>query len=102
MDEITFSVLKVIVSVCAALITVYVLPYLKELRNDKRYEQVIDMIYLAVRAAEQTIGSGQGSLKKAEVTKFVSDWLSANGIKITDDQLSQMIESCVYQLKQEK
>lgn len=101
MDEITMMILKVVVSICAALITAYVMPYLKTLRDDKRYAMLFDMVALAVRAAEQTItGSGLGAIKKAEVVKFVSEWLYGKGINITEDELDQLIEAAVYQMKQ--
>lgn len=60
------------------------------------------MVALAVRAAEQTItGQGQGAVKKAEVIKFVSEWLYGKGINITEDELDQLIEAAVYSMKQE-
>lgn len=101
MDEITFAILKIVVSVCAALITAYVLPYLKSLKYDKRFEVLFDMITLAVKAAEQTIkGKGQGELKKETVANFISEWMDKNGMKITAEELDSLIESAVYQLKQ--
>ena len=102
MDELTLMILKVIVSVCAALITAYVLPYLKTLKDDKRYAMLFDMVALAVRAAEQTITeSGQGKLKKAKVIKFLTEWLGGKGIAISDEDLSDLIEAAVYQMKRE-
>lgn len=97
MDELTFTIYKVVISICVALATVYLVPYLKTLRNDARYQSMIDMIAVAVRAAEQTItGSGQGAVKKERVIAFVKDWLNAQGIKITDEQLSELIEAAVF------
>lgn len=102
MDNMTMMILKLVISVCAALITAYAVPYLKTLKNDARYERMLDMVALAVRAAEQTItGSGQGAVKKAEVIKFVSEWLYGKGINITEDELDQLIEAAVYSMKQE-
>lgn len=102
MDNLTMMILKLVISVCAALITAYAVPYLKTLKNDARYERMLDMVALAVRAAEQTItGSGQGAVKKAEVIKFVSEWLYGKGINITEDELDQLIEAAVYSMKQE-
>lgn len=101
MDELTLLILKIIVSICAALITAYVIPYIKTLKEDKRYASVLDMIELAVRAAEQTITEpGQGKLKKAEVIRFVSEWLTRNGIGIMEDELDQLIEAAVFAMKQ--
>lgn len=102
MNEITFDVLKIVVSVCVALITVYVVPYLKTLKNDKRYASLVDMVEVAVKAAEQNFKqSGQGAAKKEEVMNFVRDWMASNGIEIRIDQLDQLVEAAVYQLKQE-
>lgn len=102
MEDITMMILKIVVSVCAALITVYVVPYLKTLRQDKRYASLMDMVEVAVKAAEQTIKEpGQGDYKKAEVIAFVSDWMTEHGIKISQEELSQLIECAVFSMKQE-
>ena len=60
------------------------------------------MVILAVKAAEQTFKEpGSGKAKKAEVIRFVSEWLTKHGMKVTDEELSQLIEAAVYQMKQE-
>lgn len=100
MSDITFMLLKIVVTVCAALVTAYVVPYLRTLRSDKRYSALIDMVRVAVLAAEQTItGSGQGAVKKEQVLDFVRAWMQKQGIDITYDQLSQLIEAAVYDMK---
>lgn len=102
MNEITFDILKIVVSVCAALITVYVIPYIKTLKEDKRYASLVAMVEVAVKAAEQTFKqSGQGAAKKEEVMIFVRDWMERQGIAIELNQLDQLIEAAVYQMKQE-
>lgn len=102
MNELTFDILKIVVSVCAAIITVYAVPYLKTLKEDRRYAQTLNMVGVAVRAAEQTIkGSGKGMEKKKEVENIIYAWLMEKGIEITPEQINQLIECAVYQLKQE-
>ena len=102
MNDITFMILKIVISVCAALITAYVIPYLRTLKNDRRYAAVIDMVALAVRAAEQTIHeSGMGAVKKEQVIALVQDWMREQGYDMSYDQLSSLIEACVYQMKKE-
>lgn len=101
MNEITLDVLKIVISVCAALITVYAVPYLKALKEDSRYKSLVDMVDVAVRAAEQTFkASGQGALKKEEVMTCVREWMQSHGISISSYQLDQLIECAVYQMKQ--
>ena len=103
MNDVTFIILKLVVSVCAALVTVYLIPYIKTLRNDKRYASLLDAVEVAVRAAEQTFKeSGQGARKKEEVLTFVREWMQSHGISISSYQLDQLIECAVYRMKQEK
>lgn len=101
MSDVTFMILKIVISICAALITAYLVPYIHELKKDKRYGQLLDVIEIAVKAAEQVIGDGKGALKKSEVTSYVNGWLKNAGLKITDDQLEHLIEAAVYAMKQE-
>lgn len=102
MDSITFTVLKVVISVCAALITAYVVPYIKALKADKRYAGMLDMVDIAVRAAEQQVGSGHGQEKKERVMDFVHEWLIRQGIDVSREQLSELIEAAVFNMNQEK
>ena len=103
MNDITFDILKVVISICAALVTVYVIPYLKTLKEDRRYAQILEMVEVAVRAAEQTIkGAGKGVEKKKEVENIIYAWLMEKGIEITPEQINQLIECAVYQMKQEQ
>ena len=103
MNDITFDILKVIISTCMALVTVYVIPYLNTLKEDRRYSQIVEMVEVAVRAAEQTIkGAGKGVEKKKEVENIIYAWLMEKGIEITPEQINQLIECAVYQLKQEQ
>lgn len=101
MNDITFIILKVVVSICAALVTVYLIPYLKTLQQDRRYASLLDMVEIAVRAAEQSLKAETGEFKKSEVLAYVCHWLENNGIKIDMEQLDKLIECAVYQMKQE-
>lgn len=101
MNEITFDVMKIVISVCAALVTAYLVPYIKSISEDKKYKNIVDVVEVAVKAAEQTIkGAGKGMEKKQEVEGFIYSWLIEKGIEITPDQLNNLIECAVYQLKQ--
>lgn len=99
MNDVTFIILKLVVSVCAALVTVYLIPYIKTLREDKRYAQALDIVQTAVKAAEQTCKDDTGEFKKSEVLSFVCQWLKKNGVKIEMSQLDRLIECAVYQMK---
>jgi len=100
MNDVTLTILKIVISVCSALITIYLIPYIYTLKEDKKYASLVAMVEVAVKAAEQTFReSGQGAAKKEEVIKFVSEWMTNKGVTISQEQLSQIIECAVYQLK---
>lgn len=102
-NDLTFQILKIAVSVCASLITLYVVPYIYQLQKNKKYAQIVDLVSVAVRAAEQTIKeSGQGAVKKEQVMTFVREWLGKRGVEITDEQLGEIVEGAVWTLKQEQ
>lgn len=100
MNDLTFNILKIAVTLATVFISAYLIPLLKEKLNDSKYQRLLDMVEIAVRAAEQTIHS-EGSIKKDQVTQFVTQWMLEHGIAITQDQLDQLIECAVYNLKQE-
>lgn len=101
MNDITFNILKIIFSICVALVTVYLIPYIKSMCEDKKYKALVDMVAVAVRAAEQTFRqSGMGAQKKEEVVNFISEYMTTHGLSISSYQLDQLIECAVYQMKQ--
>ena len=103
MNDITFTILKAVVSVCAALITAYVIPYLKTKLADAKYERLLKIVVTAVEAAEQTFKkAGQGAVKKDDVLVFVTKWMVDHGINITQEQLDRLIEATVFEMNKEK
>ena len=101
MEDVTFMILKIVVSVVSALIAAYLIPYIKAKIADVKYANLVEMVQVAVYAAEQTIkGSGQGKIKKEEVVLFVTDWLNAHGIRISSEEIDALIEASVYAMKQ--
>lgn len=99
MNDITFMILKIVVSVCAALMTAYTIPYLKRQMETEIGSAVLDLIDVAVRAAEQTLEGGE--VKKEWVVAFVTNWLIQHGIKISEEQLDKLIEAAVYEMNAE-
>jgi len=103
MNEYTLALLKIVVSAAVTIITAVVVPYIREKIKDTKYERLLQIVETAVRAAEQIYKEkGQGKAKKEEVIAFVTDWMNKHGIKITEEQLSQLIEAAVYRMNVEK
>lgn len=102
MHEIMIDLLVIVVSVLSALVSAYLIPYIKAKTNSEKYADLMDIIVVAVKAAEQTInGSGQGKAKKAEVLAFVSYWLAEKNIHVSESELDKLIECAVYAMKNE-
>lgn len=102
MHEVMIDVLIIVVSVISAIVSAYVIPYIKAKTSSEKYADLMDIIVVAVKAAEQTInGRGQGKAKKAEVVAFVSHWLSKKKIHISEAELDKLIECAVYALNNE-
>lgn len=88
-------VLQAIVGLCAAIITTFVVPYIKSKTTKEQQTQINEWVRIAVSAAEQVYeGPGKGDEKKA----YVLTWLSNHGISIDEDKLDAMIEAAVYEL----
>lgn len=103
MNDLTFNILKIVVSVVTALVAYYAIPYIKRRIESDKYNELLEMINVAVQAAEQSVkGKGMGALKKENVTTFIKSWLAQVGLDITDEQLSQLIEAAVFELNKEK
>lgn len=88
-------VLQATVGLCAAIITTFVVPYIKSKTTKEQQTQINEWVRIAVSAAEQVYkGPGKGDEKKA----YVLTWLSNHGISIDEDKLDAMIEAAVYEL----
>lgn len=103
MNDITFNVLKIVVSVTFALISYYLIPVLKEKVKEAKYKDLLEAVRVAVEAAEQTFKmSGMGKVKKEDVLAYVTDYLNKKNMNITEEQLDKLIESAVFQLNKGK
>ena len=97
MNEILFTVLRVVIFVAVLVLVKYVIPWFKENTDLAKNQILADIVTAAVQYAEQTItGQGTGAEKKAIVTEFLKRQLEAKNLAISDEQLNALIESAVY------
>lgn len=103
MNDLTFNLLKIVISVTFALISYYLIPVLKEKVKEAKYKDLLEAVRVAVEAAEQTFKmSGMGKVKKEDVLAYVTDYLNKKNMNITEEQLDKLIESAVFQLNKGK
>ena len=90
------SVCEALITLICAIITAFVIPYLKSKTTAQQQTALIALVKIAVAAAEQIFDSdSMGAEKKA----YVLSWLEAHGVTVDAEKLNAMIESAVYDLK---
>ena len=97
--EIYSLLLKCVLTLLSAVITLYVIPFLQGLSDKYKDEKFEEFLSTCVQAAEQTVkGDKKGAAKKERVTKAAKDWLKKHGTTLSDEELDDAIESMVFSL----
>lgn len=88
-------IIEAVAALIAAIITVFVIPYIKSKTTANQQQQINEWVKIAVTAAEQIYtGSGRGEEKKAHVIEFLRE----HGITLDEARLDALIEAAVYNL----
>lgn len=91
--------LRLLTMILMALISAYVIPWIKTRIGNERLEQISQWAAWAVSWAEQIVDkTGAGADKKIMVESFLRDLLAAKGLVLTDQQIEILIESAVRQM----
>ena len=99
MNEITFTALRLLTMILMAVLSAYVIPWVKARIGNERLEQISQWAALAVSWAEQIVDkTGAGTDKKIMVESFLKDLLATKGIALTEQQIDILIESAVRQM----
>ena len=101
MRDIYLEIAKLVLMILAALITHYLIPWIKQKTDNAVMQTLIDWTAQAVLAAEQTHDAGTGAEKKAIVTEFIKKLLIQKNISLSDDEIEMLIEAAVRQMKME-
>lgn len=84
------------ITLAVAIITAFVIPYLKEKIGAAKYAKTLEWVKVAVKAAEMIYnGVGRGAEKKAYVVEFLHE----KGFTVDADSLDALIESAVLELQ---
>ena len=85
-----------IIALIAALVSAFLIPYLKSKISAERLAELQKWAIIAVEAAEMIYkGAGRGAEKKEHVWNF----LASKGYSLDTDSLDKVIESAVLNLK---
>ncbi len=78
----------------AAIITVFVVPWLKRKTTQQDREELLKWVDIAVAAAEQLFDSSRGKEKKNAVVAFLKE----KGFTFSESELDSAIEAAVLRL----
>ena len=88
-------IMEAIIALVVAVITAFVIPWLKGKIDADKLEQIKLCVTVAAEAAEQLYnGTGRGEEKKAYVVKFLQE----KGFTLDPDSLDKLIEAAVFNL----
>ncbi len=88
-------VVNAVIALAAALVTAFVIPWVKSKTTAAQREEINYWVKIAVTAAEQIyLGAGKGKEKK----KYVLDFLAEKNLKIDEESVDLMIESAVKEM----
>ena len=101
MNENLFNIILTIIPVIGAIITYFVIPFIKSSVSEKQLAQYKEWAKLAVKTAEMLWReTGHGEDKKAYVINFLNDMFNKNKVVITEEQINILIESAVKEMKE--
>lgn len=86
--------LEFIITVATIAVAIFLVPWLKEKLGTERTQQLEELIWKAVKAAEQLFGAGNGAEKKA----YVVEYLEARGVDA--EAVDTQIEAAVLEVNQ--
>lgn len=103
MDERLFQICLALIPVLGAIITGFVIPFIKEKIGAEKLAKYKNWANIAVRAAEMLwVESGCGADKKQYVVDFLNNMFNKDKVVITEQQIEILVESAVKQMKLEE
>jgi LL-H family phage holin len=90
-------IITAVLTLIISLISTFLIPYIKAKTTDEQFKTIKLWVQVAVQAAEMLyVGSGRGEEKK----KYVLDFLNSKGFTLNTEEIDNLIESAVLELKQ--
>lgn len=96
MNDILYNLLLAVVTAAVSAIARYVVPYIRSKLAASKYAWAVDIIDSVVMCVEQTAKENTtGEAKKRTATQVIKIYLNERGIKMTEGQISTLIEAAV-------
>lgn len=96
--DIIMQILRLVIMVATALITTYLIPWIKSHTDTEKLYAIMRWAHEAVMAAEQLYGAKTGPEKKEFAMALLRKVVDAAHIDITDAELNTLIEAAVGEM----
>lgn len=87
-------IVQALITLCAAVITAFVIPYIKRKLGEQDTESLLQWVNIAVQAAEQLYTAVEGEKKK----EYVISFLEERGYHLDEAGVDEAIEAAVLRL----
>jgi len=99
-NELFIKIVSAIITIITALITAYVIPWLKTKINENQMVQINKYIELAVRCANQVYTPEEWPQKKEFVFDYITEIVNKKfSISLSQEDIDLMIEGIVNEVK---
>lgn len=104
--EIINMIVQIALVVIPSLVTVYLIPWIKESISNKKqnievekWNQFMDFVDKCVKGVEKLYTPEEWQKKKQEVFRMACSWVTSHGIELDLDQINLIVEGFVEELK---
>jgi hypothetical protein len=99
-SELFVKIILAIISICGALVTAYVIPFIKSKISSTELNKLFEYVKIAVRCAEQIYTVEQWQEKKEYVMNYVMNIMNEKlHIELSYDQIDTIVEGIVNEVK---
>lgn len=98
MREITLELFKLVIMILAAVLTRFVIPWIRQKTQNEKFQTMLNWTLQAVLAAEQVFTAKTGEERKKIVTNIMQHILMEKNINLSDSELDILIEAAVKQM----
>lgn len=96
--KVFMTIAMAIISIAGALVSAYVIPWIKTNVSAKDLETITFWVRFAVRCADQLFTPEQWEQKKEYVMQYIIDKCNELGLKLTEVDINTLIEAMVNQI----
>jgi spore coat protein CotH len=96
--KVFMTIAMAIISIAGALVSAYVIPWIKTNVSAKDLETITFWVRFAVRCADQLFTPEQWEQKKEYVMQYIIDKCNELGLKLSEVDINTLIEAMVNQI----